>query len=210
MENSLFVSDSELTDRINAAQRMVYRKIVKAYGDNYFGTSTNIATVSGTAAYALPTNFMKLGSYGVWWIPGTGQNVRLSRYTPNESLAQMPSQGWTWYPYGTQRSNVRYDLYGKQLRFMPTPLGAYTITVHYIPYPTPLAADGDTLDTLGGFEEAVIWDAVATCLQKQESDPSYANSMVQRELQDLAENIDPDQNEPPQVQWVNYPSYEDC
>lgn len=209
MENSLFCSDSELTDRINAAIRMVYRAIVKVRGDEFFGTSATITTVSGTSTYALPTTFMKLASSGIWWVPGTGENVRLHRYTPNQSLTMVPSQGWTWSPYGSSRTNVRYGLFGKQLRFLPTPLAVHNVTVQYIPYPIALSADGDTFDTLAGFEEAIIWDTVATCLAKQESDPSFALSMVAKEMQDLAENNDPDQYEPPQVQWVGDTTYED-
>lgn len=207
MEQSLFVSDSELTDRINAAIRMIYRQIVKVRGDEYFGTSATVTTASGTAAYALPTAFMKLASAGVWWAPSTGYAIRLNKYTPNQAMSQLPSQGWT---YGTTAANVRYALFGKQIRFLPTPLAIHTVTVHYIPYPTALSADSDTLDTLAGFEEAVIWDTVATCLAKQESDPSFALSMRDKELQDISDNIDPDQNEPPQVQWVGDELYEDC
>lgn len=202
MENSLFVSDSELTDMINASIRSVYRKIVKAYGDQYFGSSTNITTVAGTSEYALPADFLKLGSYGVWWVHSSTHNTRLSRFNPNESLAQLVGQGWTWYPYGTNRANVRYNLHTNKIRFLPTPQGVHTITVFYVPTPTPLVDPGDLFNGIAGYEMAVVWDAVATCLAKQESDASFAIAQRDREFQDMLETVDPDQNEPPHVQWA--------
>ncbi len=206
MENSLFCSNSEINGYINARARKVHREVVKAYGNAYAGTSTDVTTVAGTAAYALPAAFMKLSSYGVWWVQGS-HNTLLHRYNPNEALSRLSTQGWTSYPYGAYRSNVRYDLFNKQIRFLPTPQAVYTVRVHYIPTPTTLSADADVYDGIMGLEECITWLVAADMLAKQESDNSHALRMAESELKDLLEHIEPDQNEPAHVQWAD-PDYE--
>lgn len=201
-ENSLFCSDAEINQLINANIRKIHRRIVKNYGNAYAGASTTITTVAGTEAYALPAAFMKLSSYGVWWIQGNNEKARLSRYNPNESNWQEPSQGWTSYAWGHGRTNVQYDLFNKEIRFLPTPQAVHTVKVYYHPTPTTLALDADVYDGIMGLEEAIIWYTAADMLAKQESDNTYQVRMAEEELKDLLEYADPDQNEPPQVQWV--------
>jgi hypothetical protein len=201
MENSLFCSDIEVNQLINANIRKIHRRIVKAYGNAYAGASTTITTVAGTEAYALPAAFMKLSSYGVWWVVGN-EKRRISRYDPNRSNDQQPSEGWTTWSYD-RRSNVQYDLFNKQIRFLPTPRAVHSVLVYYIPTPTTLAIDADVYDGIAGFEEAITWSVAADMLAKQESDASYQLAMAEKEFQDLLDYADPDQNEPPQVQWVD-------
>jgi hypothetical protein len=207
-ENSLFCSNAEIDQLINANVRKIHRRIVKAYGNAYAGTSTTVTTAANTEAYALPANFMKLSSYGVWWVAGS-EKRRLSRYNPNTSNDQAPSQGWTNWAYGSNRTNVQYDLFNKEIRFLPTPLAVHSVKVYYIPTPTTLSADGDVYDGIMGLEEAVIWSTAADMLAKQESDNSFQVAQMNAELQDLLEYADPDQNEPPQVQMVDT-WFEDC
>lgn len=199
MENSLFCSDSEIDQMINANGRKVHRRIVKAHGNAYAGSSTTITTVSGTEAYNLPASFMKLSSYGVWWIDGS-EKRRLSRYNPNESNSQTPSEGWNSWSWYSWRSDVSYDLFNKQIRFLPTPLAAHTVKVYYHPVWTTLVADADVYDGIIGLDEAIIWLTAADMLAKQESDNSHQLRMAEDELRDLLEYSEPDQNEPPQVQ----------
>lgn len=200
-ENSLFCTNAEITQLINANIRKIHRRIVKSYGNAYAGASTTITTVAGTEAYALPATFMKLSSYGVWWIVGN-EKRRMSRYDPNRSNDQEPAEGWTTWSYD-RRSNVQYDLFNKQIRFLPTPRAAHSVLVYYIPTPTTLVLEADVYDGIAGFEEAIIWATAADMLAKQESDNSFQVAQMNAELQDLLEYADPDQNEPPQVQWVD-------
>lgn len=204
-ENSLFCSNAEINGLINANIRKIHRRIVKSYGNAYAGASTTITTASGTEAYALPANFMKLSSYGVWWVQANQPKVRLSRYNPNESNWQEPAEGWNQVARGSRRTNVQYDLFNKEIRFLPTPMAVHSVKVYYIPTPTTLSADADVYDGIAGFEESIIWATAADMLAKQESDNSFQVAQMNAELQDLLEYADPDQNEPPQVQWA----YED-
>ena len=187
MENSLFCSDTEINGLINANGRKVHRRIVKAYGNAYAGTSTTITTANGTEAYALPANFMKLSSYGVWWVAGS-EKRRLSRYNPNQSNDQEPNQGWTHWSYD-RRTNVQYDLFNKEIRFLPTPTAVQSVKVYYIPVFTALSADGDVYDGIIGLDDAIIWYTAADMLAKQESDNSFQIHMAEEELKDLLEYL---------------------
>jgi hypothetical protein len=198
-ENSLFCTNAEIDALINANIRKVHRRIVKAYGNAYAGSSTTITTAAGTEAYALPATFMKLSSYGVWWVAGN-EKRRISRYDPNRSNDQEPNAGWTHY---SRRAGVQYDLFNKEIRFLPTPQAVHSVKVYFIPTPTLLVADADVYDGIAGFEQGIIWATAADMLAKQESDASYQLAMAESEFKDLLEYADPDQNEPPQVQWVD-------
>lgn len=208
MENSLFVSDTEINQLINANIRKIHRRIIKNYGNAYAGASTTITTVANTEAYALPAAFMKLSSYGVWWVDGS-QKRRLSRYNPNESNAQTPSEGWNAWSWHSGKSNVSYDIFNKEIRFLPTPLAVHSVKIYYHPTPSTLSLDADTYDGIMGLEEAIIWYSAADMLGKQESDNTYQVRMAEEELKDLLEYADPDQNEPPQVQSMDYRDDED-
>jgi hypothetical protein len=208
MENSLFCSDTEINQLINANIRKIHRRIVKSYGNAYAGASTTVTTAAGTETYALPAAFMKLSSYGVWWVVGS-EKRRLSRYNPNQSNDQQPSEGWTSWAYRSNRTNVQYDLFNKEIRFLPTPQAVHSVKIYYFPTPTTLAADADVYDGIAGFDEAVTWAVAADMLAKQESDNSFQVAQMNAELQDLLEYADPDQNEPPQVQMVDT-WLEDC
>lgn len=203
MENSLFCSDSEITQMINANGRKIHRRIIKNYGNAYAGSSTTITTAANTEAYALPAAFMKISSYGVWWVDGSNKR-RLNRYNPNESNSQTPSEGWNSWSWHSGKTNVSYDIFNKEIRFLPTPLAVYSVKVYYHPVMTALSADGDVYDGIIGLDEAIIWYTAADMLAKQESDNTYQVRMAEEELKDLLEYADPDQNEPPQVQSMDY------
>lgn len=200
MTNGGPISTAELDDRINAGLRTVYAELKKKRGDEYFGTDATIHTVGGTQEYTLPDDFLNVSAEGVWWMTGTGVNIPIHKYTPNESQLQITGQGWTYYPYG---SNIRYRLRVGSIRFLPTPLGVYTVKLNYIPTPPILVNDIDEWDGYQGFEEAVKWLAAAHCLAKEESDTSYQMQQYQREMQMILENAERDENEPPQVQWAD-------
>jgi hypothetical protein len=200
MTNGGPVDTTGLDSRINAALRTVYAELKKKRGDEYFGTDTTITTSGGTQEYALPNDFLNVSAEGVWWMTGTGVNIPIHKYTPNESQLQITGQGWTYYPYG---SNIRYRLRVGNIRFLPTPLGTYSVKLNYLPTPPILTSAGQTWDGYQGFQEAVIWLATAYCLAKEESDTSFAMSQYAREMQTILENAERDENEPPQVQWAD-------
>jgi len=166
LENSAFVSDTELTDKINEAITELYDLLVRAAGDEYYATTSSITTTAGTAAYALPATFYKL--CGVDWTnPPSGGTATLEPYTLlARNMFTGEANGWSFY------QRPRYRLNRTNINFIPTPDAGQAITLHYVPTPTALSADGDTFDGIDGWEKLVVYTAAIECLIKEESDPS--------------------------------------
>lgn len=211
MENSNLLTNAQIDSRINGAIKTVHGLLCQYRGDEYFEKDYSFATTTNVQEYALPADFLRISQGGVWWVTGQGQNLPIRKYPANESMMQLAGQGWYYQPYLTT-TPVGYRVrYGgstgvTKIRFVPTPNTAQSVMVKYLPRPILLVADADQWDGYGGMEEAVIWRATADCKAKQESDASYELGMYQREIQNLIETVDRDNNEPPQVAWVDsYP-----
>lgn len=172
MENSSFVSDSELLALINNSYAELYDILVQAYGSNYFALETTLTMDQNTQKYALPSDFYKLlgvdllidGTYGL----ATARYVTLDPFEFQErnrfSNIVVSTVAGT-YP------NYRYRLMGQYLRFIAPQTGD-TIVVHYVPRVTLLVNDSDTVDGVNGFEEYIIIDAAIKMAIKEESDVS--------------------------------------
>lgn len=71
--------------------------------------------------------------------------------------------------------------------------GGIVINVLYVPAPARLAADADTFDGYGGWEEYVVVDAAMKCLEKEESDisPLMARKLkMEQRIEAMAPNRD--------------------
>lgn len=156
-----FITDAELTERLNSNLRTVYEKLVDARGANFFRSVYTFNTVAGTTAYALPGAFLAL--LAVNMVPSVGQVVDLVEATESEASALI-----------TATLPTRYQLRGANIALLPTPSTVVSVSLVYVPAFTELAADGDTFDGVCGFEEAAIWRTVAEMLAKDQSDPSFA------------------------------------
>lgn len=164
-EANAFITDAELTERLNSNLRTVYDKLVEARGAGFYRSVYSFSTVAGTQAYALPAAFLALLSVNV--TPSTGQNYDLTDAQEGE-LSGLTS-GVTQGPLPT-----RYHLRGANIALLPTPSVVVPVALAYLPAFVELAADGDTFDGVCGFEEAAIWRTVAEMLAKDQSDPSFA------------------------------------
>lgn len=159
-----FVTDAELTERLNTNLRTVYDLLVEARGAGFFRSVSSFSTVAATQAYALPAAFMSL--LGVRIAPSAGEFYDLVDVTESEVTA--------FDPVTTGALPTRYQLRGANIALLPTPTAVYTVEVAYIPAFVELAADGDTFNGVCGFEEAAVWRTVAEMLAKDQSDPSFA------------------------------------
>lgn len=157
-----FVTDTELTRMVNQSIRELYDLLLESLGHEYFYTSASISIVAGTQAYSLPTAFYQL--LGVDLVISATENMALRPFQFHERNEDMYGMGWG-YPDGP-----RYRIMGSQIHFRPAPTASDTVTVHYIPYPTSLSADGDTFDGINGWEEYVIVDCAAKMIEKEEGE----------------------------------------
>lgn len=159
-----FITDAELTERLNANLRTVYDLLVEARSAGFYRSVYSFSTVAGTQAYALPAAFMAI--LGARISPSTGQFYDLVDVTESEVT--------TYDPVTTGALPTRYQLRGANIALLPTPSSAFTVELAYLPAFVALVADGDTFDGVCGFEEAAVWRTVAEMLAKDQVDPSFA------------------------------------
>lgn len=164
MENSGFVSDSELNAYVNASYAELYDLLVSKFGEDYFVASPHsITTTSNTEDYSLPGDFYKLLGVDFKLDSRNWASLKRFEFTERNLFASGVN------PY----INIfRYRILGNSLRLTPMPEANETLRVWYVPLPTTLSSDSDSFSGINGFEEYVVIDAAIKMLNKEESDPS--------------------------------------
>lgn len=185
MENSQFVSDSELNRYINQSLAELYDLVVASYEDyeiqeivfNYT-SSSNQPSDDG---YTLPADFYKIR--GLDFQAGT----EWAEVEPFTFINRNRSSSTDIY---TNRAFLyparNYKVVGNSLRLIPIGQCNGTYRMFYIPCPTALVNDGDTTSlSFSGWDEYVVVDASIKCMQKEESDVS----VLQMQKQELKQRI---------------------
>jgi hypothetical protein len=145
-----FVSDTEWNTYIQASYQELYGLIVEAFGNDYFTQSPASGytwTTDGiNQFFALPTDFYKL----------LGVDLQISA----------PNYWVSLKPFAFQERN--------KLSVTNTliPMAGQNLRMFYVPRCPTLAADGDVVDGVNGWEEYIIVDACIKALAKEESDVS--------------------------------------
>lgn len=186
--------DVEVNDYVNRGVAALYRILVRSRGDQRFLSSTSITTVAGTSGYSLNAAFMTLIS-----VEGTvdGRPIWFEAYQPEEHafLADADS-GWGSAPiYYAIRGGTTID-------FLPTPQAVYSLTAWYVPAPTALSSDSDTIDTIARLDDYVIWWASREVAAKQgaadrEAAMTAKLAVLEPEIEALARRRD--HNSPPRM-----------
>lgn len=162
MENSGFVSDSIFNTYINYAVSDLRDKITSKVGEDYFATSSSSTLTSGQEVVALPADFYKL-----LWVEILGEDgnyYQLKRF----EIAEKPV---TYYGLTAPWMGIKYRLRADNLWLQPsTNTGGRTIRLWYVPLPTTLSADADTLNGYNGWDEYVVLQAAKKALIKEEQD----------------------------------------
>lgn len=164
MENSTFISDSELNSYINASYAELYDLLIATYED-YNISSDTISIVANTSSYSLPSNFYKLRGVDLV-LDALGNAVTLKPFNFQERNSYMFTP--TWNVVGL--SYLRYHMQGNSIKFVPVPNTNQTVKLWYIPAITRLTLDADTVDGVNGFEEYIVIDAAMKMRIKEESD----------------------------------------
>lgn len=174
MQDSTFVTDSELNGYISASYAVLYERLVLS-GIAYFESTQTINVVAGTNLYALPSNHMS--TVGVDWVRSSGKFLPLRRLMVRErDTFQEPAE-----------RAVAYRLVGNSIQLYPDPSSAQTYRHIYVPAPADLTLDTDTVDGVSGWEEFIVNDAARKCLMKEESDTSALEREIDRNLSRLDE-----------------------
>jgi hypothetical protein len=209
MEDTTFVSDSELQGYINGSWGELYDVLLEVMGPYHFHESISFNTIAGQAAYRLNGNIASTfplsapytveAPYDIYKIVGVDILVD-GRYVPIRA-ASFPERNRSAGDAGWTGADVRYVIGGsmsasqpfKSISFIPTPQEVHTVNIIYIPTPPPLAATAATTESswpgtttiLGhsGWEEYVVVDAAIKCLAKEESDVRLLMAERERLLQ---------------------------
>lgn len=163
-ENSEFVVDAELDDYINEGVAELHDLLVTVFQD-YFKSSENVTLVADTEAYALPSTFYKL--LGAFYVSG-GIRYPLQQFAMNE-LGEWEADRIVPVISGQY---LRYRIVGNEIFFTPKPNGAGTVELWFVPQPTKLVGNTDTVSyaVVIGWEEYISNHAAIRMLQKEESD----------------------------------------
>lgn len=168
MENSTFVSDSIFNTYINYAISDLRDIITSKVGEDYFATSSFSTLTTNQETLALPADFYKL-----LWIEvleyGT-KYTRLNRFEVNEQPNGLP------YSYN---SFLKYRLRADNVWFQPiSATGGKTVRIWYVPLPTALSSDLDTLNGYNGWDEYVVLLAARKAVVKEEQDTSGIDAEI--------------------------------
>lgn len=196
MENSSFVSDSELNGYINESYKELYDLLIES-GEDYFITSTTFTITSGNTQ-ALPATFYKLKGVDDLTDPNSPATVGdlpfAERNMYNEPFFEVLPQ------YG---SNVRYRVMGSNLAFYPITRAQKTYRLWYVPTVTIMTSDSDTCDGIQGWNEYVVVDAAIKCRIKEESSTTELNQAKVRLVSRIQSmKRDRDQSAPEKVARV--------
>lgn len=198
-ENSTFVTDSELTRRINLSIAALYDLLVECRGEHFFAERSSITATSGVAYTTIGGTSSSAGE-------GTSLHRIISLETTlngfvteiqplpdwHKRTAFNSANGWASHETGPFYT-LENDSNGLMLRWWPTPSATYTVTMTWIPTAKELSADADTFDGINGWEDWVIHDVGVYVLQKEESDPSVLmaeRAKIEARIRKLAKTRD--------------------
>jgi hypothetical protein len=186
MEQSQFVTDSEVNDYLNDSLADLYDQLVAAYGEDYYMASQVVTTLANVSTYTLPTAFYKLSG-----VVRVDQSV-----TPERNMGTLDR----WERLETfQVSNSlnfnypRYRIVANTIQFSPTPAAGLTIRLFYIPVSPVLVIDSDTFNGINGFEDWAVLDAAIKMGDKEEMDVSALRARkdrLERRIMDMGANRD--------------------
>ena len=180
-----FFTDAEINDYINSGLGELHDILVSKFED-YSVSSVSFSLVKDQASYTFSSislnNFYK--ALGVDLIDGN-DTVRVPRYSFQERNTY--SENSSYYTR-TGRKNLRYNINGTSITFMPIPEEVHTIKIWYVPHCTKLSSDGATVDNnlALNWEEYAVTLAALKMRQKEET----STTSLERELDRLTARIE--------------------
>lgn len=180
MEATNFVSDEELTKRINESASELYDLLVRS-NEDYYTILEEFDVPSGSNTFDLTTlesPFYKLR--GVDWSPDGG--TTWMRVRPYQFLER---DRYLTPRISSRFAPVRYRIVKKSLIFLPEDSAPGHYRVWFVPEFTPLELDLDTFDGVNGWDEFIIIKSALKCLNKEESD----TTALERELSAVIDRV---------------------
>ena len=166
MENTQFISDSELNSYVNASVKELYDLLVAAFDDYYIADAYEV-TLAADSHITLPTDFYKLrgvdksNSTSNWFTLKPFNFLERNKYN-NQNLAN----------YALGPNLVNYRVFGSTIKLEPSYNSEGNYRIWYVPKCPALVSDTDSFDGINGWEDYVVVDCAIKMLQKQEDDVS--------------------------------------
>lgn len=174
MENSTLVSAAMWKEYVNRSKDALYDLLIAAQTEEYYAITHTFNLQPDVATYALPDDFYKLVSIGVYvddaFLP-------LRKFTYRERIVENQAYRSSWPEYRVSASAILID---------PKPTTTDEVELIYIPFATNLVNDNDTLKGFNGWEEFIVLDVAIKALRKEESD----TSALQRDLIEVKNRLE--------------------
>ncbi len=189
MVGSDFVSDDEILEYLNQELAELRGVIRRAEGQPHTRATHDFTVTSGTETYGLPADFAELLSV---------KRVYEGKTLPMKPFMEYERTNYTDPAFSG--APYVYRINGDNIDFLPA-TGNCEITIAYISSEPRLVfspGSPNTVDGVQGYEIAAVYGATATCLQKEESDPSFylgQKDRILRHIQAMAANRDGGQPE---------------
>lgn len=187
MENSEFVSDSELTSYINSSVSELHDILTQAYSSDYNIDLYEFTTTNDQEDYDLPSDFYKVR--GVDAQLNGSDWFTLTTFNFNERNRFEKFGAWSLLGI----ASVRYRVVGDKLRFSTIPDKQTSLRLWYVPVATELVDNTDTLNNYNGYHEYIIVDVAIKMLMKEESDVTMLSQKkmeLKRRIEEAANNRD--------------------
>jgi hypothetical protein len=208
-ENSNFVTKTEWNDFIRLACYELYDLLITTYENYNVATPVQFNTDGTTFMYQLPngvrtfSNALDLSQTVVPKPMYKLLGVDLQAQNANNGYVSIPnfnfiSRNDFVYPNSSSTIygvfNMRYQILGDKLMFIPTPSANQGIRLWFIPRLTELLADNDILDiSISGWVRYVIVRAAKYALDKEESDTTKQDQelgFLKQRIEESAVNRD--------------------
>lgn len=197
--NSNFVGKAEWDSYINQAMFELYDILITCYEDYAVAPPVNFVTVASQDTYPLPDGTNYSGAAPFYKLLGVDLAIN------NANNARVDVKKFNWidrnnYIYPNTAStiygvfNLRYRVFGKNIKFIPTPSSGQPLALWYVPRLKTLLLDTDTTDIgISGWIEYVIVRAAKYALDKEESDTTKLDTEIiylKGRIEESAQNRD--------------------
>lgn len=206
MENSTFCSDLEIQEYIEQSYGALYDLMIASGAGEMIATQTQAhTTVANTAEYTIYDD-----GDGASDVAKVYKIIKVTAQFDGKYRPIKPGQLHDYFSHAdrdgqwSDRRDVRYVSllvsddglassapFERNIAFYPTPPAGYSFKVFYIPYPIDWSDNSAyVMQGYSGWEEYVVCDAAAKCLEKEESDPTFLltrrDQAAQRVLRHMA------------------------
>jgi hypothetical protein len=182
--------DAEITEYLNQYIAKFHTMMVTTYEPDYFAKIRKQTTVSGTFNYTFASHFQttEAGATDTTTTPLLAQILSMSALVDNVSRPLVrfneneyghlvdEDAGWSGRPLFFRQREQSVDL-------LPTPLGAYVVTMRFVPSATRLSGGSDTFDGVDGWDTYVIHGAAYLVARKD-----HNHALVAHLKEDIAED----------------------